>query len=1209
MNASDGNSSDVDAMESQASQLIHAALEQSPTSIADSKRAKSNKNLSVHSLTSSKNSAASSVHQYHFHGLASTQTQSHSDNEEDKGLIPNEGSQKENFESAKRNNGKDRQWTLPSPDWGPSPPQKSSSKDNTAKAEQSGTSRRPTKAKSHMPSVTHSKLVVPQQVRDSKSTDLPPPRPQERFWPQSSRRHNNRSSSPDFSQDSFAQGDSQLSEERLLVTSKKFTMPLADLARIDHEDIPTKTAGRVGVSQANYLLRNTHKPDDRSPVILVPSTPSQSGSSDYASSVGKYQSRSKEDDSYEQGQSAERTMLDNSSSRGSQYSQGFDGQDEVAEVQNLYSTKSSTNLGPARPQLPLNTNVFEETQMATQEATQIATQEAVVLTPSSVAAQTHTTINVGPRSLLNTMDQNKRNRYQRLLQYTPNSPISPAQQYPVDVRRLDVDDAKAQPIATPDQQKRTALLPEYKSPQIPSFKSPPKKIISKLPQQTSAPDAMDIVPDSEPMRETVQTSISEEKLMSVGGVNEVEQASDSEGTEDSDNMPPRKPLQCEEEEDQAIANKQEEEEEEEEEGTDDDDDEPLSARLRKARSKALVAPSKGDKPSGVTRTYGSKVGKCCPSSSDTPSLTNVKSVTKKKATSTAKRGELPRQQKANRKSGSTSERMNEKLVPSSIPNQDHPRTRKFRAATAKAKGKQPLRMSSRPTSVKSRRGRRSTTAEAEKDSDIEMEEVSDSEGDTQPADEPNEYMEPEIPSQSLKRKRGRPPKSKDNIVAAVTPITRLTKRLKSGSTTSTANATRVFALWSGNKLYYPGIVSESVGDGRYNIKFDDDAEGTVSTDDMRVYNLRTGDLVRVNSKKKDCRVHKVNLRTNMVTLEIDGETEDVSMKAIGISVKNITSTWNDRHIDKRSIAPAIRFSDNKPSPSPSRSAASFLSAKGSRLPPKFLPGVGLIVSLSGNGTNDRTKDGRLRTEILNAVRDSGGVLVDDLFKYLRMDLSHSSNRWVGDSTNVQWVGEPRELQRLFLLADDCNHKPKYLMALALGIPCLSVEWLYSCLRAGKELEWRSHLLPQGRPNAIDVQPSQQIDLNWGNRTEHLSELMTNPVAPRILKDQSILCVGPDMTPKSKSKDTDKGEAASYIIRIILAMGATRVEAVRDTSFAEHPLSHYDLLVIRDREQYHSAYSQTHTVDWNWIKDSLIMSRFLPMPDWPVEEESQCSQNL
>jgi hypothetical protein len=67
----------------------------------------------------------------------------------------------------------------------------------------------------------------------------------------------------------------------------------------------------------------------------------------------------------------------------------------------------------------------------------------------------------------------------------------------------------------------------------------------------------------------------------------------------------------------------------------------------------------------------------------------------------------------------------------------------------------------------------------------------------------------------------------------------------------------------------------------------------------------------------------------------------------------------------------------------------------------------------------------------------------------------------------------------------------------------------------KEVDWRSYLLPQGRPNVIDVQPSQQVDLNWGNRPEHLSEIMENPVAPRILKDQSILCVGPDMTPKSK----------------------------------------------------------------------------------------------
>lgn len=388
--------------------------------------------------------------------------------------------------------------------------------------------------------------------------------------------------------------------------------------------------------------------------------------------------------------------------------------------------------------------------------------------------------------------------------------------------------------------------------------------------------------------------------------------------------------------------------------------------------------------------------------------------------------------------------MNDSIVPSSVPNQDQPRTRRLKAA-AKKEGKHPLRQSSRATSFsKSKRGRRST----EEDTDIEMEEACDSDGATEPVDEPSEYIEPEVPSQSLKRKRGRPPKSKDTNVAAVTPITRLTKRLKSaGSSTSRANATRVFALWSRNKLYYPGVVHESVGDGKYNIKFDDGAEGIANTDDMRTYNLRAGDLVRLYSKSKDHKVHKVNLASNKVTLEIAGETEDVPMKEISVSVKNITSSWHDRRIDKQPITPVMRFPDAKPSPSPSRSAGSFLSAKGSRLPPKFLQRVGLIVSLSGNGTNDRTKDGQLRTEILTAVRDSGGVLVDDLFKYLRMDLEHLSNRWVGESTDAHWVGEPREMQRLFLLADDCNHKPKYLMALALGIPCVSVKWLYSCLDA------------------------------------------------------------------------------------------------------------------------------------------------------------------
>jgi hypothetical protein len=93
------------------------------------------------------------------------------------------------------------------------------------------------------------------------------------------------------------------------------------------------------------------------------------------------------------------------------------------------------------------------------------------------------------------------------------------------------------------------------------------------------------------------------------------------------------------------------------------------------------------------------------------------------------------------------------------------------------------------------------------------------------------------------------------------------------------------------------------------------------------------------------------------------------------------------------------------------------------------------------------------------------------------------------------------------------------------------------------------------------------------------------------------------------QDEKAREAASFILRIILAMGASRVETVRDVTYSLHPLSQYDLLILRGRELYTRDFVQTDTVDWNWVKDSLIMSRRLQYPAWSVEDDSQCSQSL
>ena len=69
------------------------------------------------------------------------------------------------------------------------------------------------------------------------------------------------------------------------------------------------------------------------------------------------------------------------------------------------------------------------------------------------------------------------------------------------------------------------------------------------------------------------------------------------------------------------------------------------------------------------------------------------------------------------------------------------------------------------------------------------------------------------------------------------------------------------------------------------------------------------------------------------------------------------------------------------------------------------------------------------------------------------------------------------------------------------------------------------------------------------------------------------------------------------------MGADRVEAVTEPKYATHNLSDYDYVVIREANHYQHEFAECVTVHWSWVKDCLIASGYLPLPDW-VSESSQ-----
>jgi len=128
--------SDMDAKESQATQLTQAALEKLPEPSERQGRnttSVQNSVISIDSFPSSKNSGVNSVLQYDLHGLAGTDTQLDDEDEGESALTAKtEGSQKENFATASEKSGKDINQDVPSTNSRPYSPHGLSIKDNMA---------------------------------------------------------------------------------------------------------------------------------------------------------------------------------------------------------------------------------------------------------------------------------------------------------------------------------------------------------------------------------------------------------------------------------------------------------------------------------------------------------------------------------------------------------------------------------------------------------------------------------------------------------------------------------------------------------------------------------------------------------------------------------------------------------------------------------------------------------------------------------------------------------------------------------------------------------------------------------------------------------------------------------------------------------------------------------------------------------------------
>jgi hypothetical protein len=190
-----------------------------------------------------------------------------------------------------------------------------------------------------------------------------------------------------------------------------------------------------------------------------------------------------------------------------------------------------------------------------------------------------------------------------------------------------------------------------------------------------------------------------------------------------------------------------------------------------------------------------------------------------------------------------------------------------------------------------------------------------------------------------------------------------------------------------------------------------------------------------------------------------------------------------------------------------------------------------------------------KAQLQEAIQSHGGFIIQDSFyelfdQYsLRVKTSHLASGFAA------------------LLADKHSRKPKYLQALALGLPALSGTWVDQCLKQVKVVDWQHYLLPAGECKALEGAIKSRTILPYDATTARLSDIV-DAAAPRMLDGiRAIVITG-------RGKAEQRMQPYLFLVR---AMGAITVTKVIDARAAKQLMADdadeapYDIIYVETKE--------------------------------------------
>ncbi|KAF8245629.1 hypothetical protein K440DRAFT_646099 [Wilcoxina mikolae CBS 423.85] len=415
---------------------------------------------------------------------------------------------------------------------------------------------------------------------------------------------------------------------------------------------------------------------------------------------------------------------------------------------------------------------------------------------------------------------------------------------------------------------------------------------------------------------------------------------------------------------------------------------------------------------------------------------------------------------------------------------------------------------------------------------------------------------------------------------------------------------RVFALFKDSKLqYHPATVIPTKTQHQVRVAFDDGTEDVLEPHCVRSLDLRLGDVIKVDlphMKKStyiikgfpaaptpptgadpvtpvkktedtftDIRGHSI-VSISPKNADANTTPEEVPVTSIYL-IKSLWSQFAARDTSSKSItfplssAPSLRRTV-----SPSYAATQSFSIRRTSTPAtasttNLTPvsrGSGIfnnmIFTLSFGGENDT-----LKRSTQAKILSSGGRILDSGFQELFQDFDPDS-----PATPLRFLPSTQNLGFAAVIAHSHSRRPKYLQALALGLPCLSGRWIEDCVKKGKVLDWEYYLLPAGE-------------------SKFLNGAVRSRVLPVFCADTAKVV---EVVEKRRRVLGGRKKAFTFLA---LAQGAEKVVAVKTLEAAEKVLDDgdgWDCVLVAEKERW--KHKGLRVIDDDDLVQSLILGRFL-----------------